>query len=84
MKYWRTAEAEEERKRMKEARAAAKKKKQLLLANGPLSSASYDDAWDVSLFFYNKPRFFVSMFIRFVCINSSSCSLRRIRKPEFD
>ncbi|KAG0594151.1 hypothetical protein M758_UG052500 [Ceratodon purpureus] len=46
VKYWRTAEAEEESRKMKEARAQAKKNKELRLASGALTSGDADDAWD--------------------------------------
>ncbi|KAG0565879.1 hypothetical protein KC19_7G020300 [Ceratodon purpureus] len=46
VKYWKSAEAEEESKRMKEARNAAKEKKRLLLERKDHSNIAIDDAWD--------------------------------------
>ena len=48
VKYWKTAEAEEESKRMKEARNAAKKKRELLRQSGEGEADEEEDDWDVS------------------------------------
>ena len=48
VKYWRTAEAEEESRKLKAERDAAKKQKEERIARGEATSQDDEDAWDVS------------------------------------
>ena len=48
VKYWKTAEAEEESRRIKAERDAAKKQKDARIARGEAISSDDEDAWDVS------------------------------------